>query len=128
MIEFIDDDLGYLAWVAAHPDGYVLNVRRSPDPHYVVLHQANCTTISNEIRAPGAFTARSYRKICMSSEGMVPMAAKREGRSDGTPSKRCGHCLRQLTWFYSIGVPAGRGLLPAHPDAWGAQPRIRWDR
>ena len=93
MIEFIDDDLNYLSWVAAHPDGYVLNVRRSPDPRYVILHRANCKSISNEAHAPGAYTGRSYRKICLSSEAMLQAAAKREGRSDGTPSKRCGHCL-----------------------------------
>ena len=77
MIEFIDDDLSYLGWDAAHPDGYVLNVRRSPDPRNVILHRANCMTISNSV----------------SSEAMLQGAAKREGRSDGTPSKRCGHCL-----------------------------------
>ena len=87
MIEFIDDDLSYLAWVAAHPDSYVLNVRRLPDPRYVVLHRANCKSISNETHASGAYTARGYRKICMSSEAMLQAAAKREGRSVGTPSK-----------------------------------------
>jgi hypothetical protein len=93
MIEFIDDDLSYLTWVVAHPDGYVLNVRRSPDPHYVILHRANCKSISNETHGPGAYTGRSYRKICANSEGMLQPVAKREGRSDGTFSKRCGHCL-----------------------------------
>ncbi len=27
--EFRDDDAGYLAWLAAHPDGYVMNIARS---------------------------------------------------------------------------------------------------
>ena len=31
MIRFKDDDLGYLAWIAAHPNGFVLNVRFPPD-------------------------------------------------------------------------------------------------
>jgi hypothetical protein len=92
MIEFVADDLSYLAWVAAHPDGYVLNVRRSPDPRYVILHRADCTSISNETHAPGAYTGRSYRKICASSEAELHAGAKGEGRSDGTFSKRCGHC------------------------------------
>jgi hypothetical protein len=97
MIEFIDDDLSYLAWVAAHPDGYVLNVRRSPDPDYVILHRANCWSISNETHAPGAYTKRGYRKICANSEGMLQPAAKHEGRSDGTFSKRCRHCLPMIS-------------------------------
>ena len=27
--EFRDDDAGYLAWLAAHRDGYVINIERS---------------------------------------------------------------------------------------------------
>jgi hypothetical protein len=27
--EFHDDDAGYLAWLAVHPDGYVINIARS---------------------------------------------------------------------------------------------------
>ena len=27
--EFCDDDAGYLSWLAAHPDGYVINIARS---------------------------------------------------------------------------------------------------
>ena len=84
MIEFIDDDLSYLAWVAAHPDGYVLNVRRSPDRRYVVLHRASCLSISNETHAPSAYTERGYRKLCASSVTELQAAAKRKGRSDGT--------------------------------------------
>jgi hypothetical protein len=37
MIEFREDDIGYLDWLDAHPSGFVLNVRRNPDPNYVVL-------------------------------------------------------------------------------------------
>ena len=29
---FIDDDAGYLAGLAEHPDGYVINIRRSLNP------------------------------------------------------------------------------------------------
>jgi hypothetical protein len=30
MMRFENDDLGYLAWTTAHPEGFVLNVRRIP--------------------------------------------------------------------------------------------------
>jgi hypothetical protein len=32
MIDFVDDDLSYLVWVAAHPHGYALNVRSRQHP------------------------------------------------------------------------------------------------
>jgi hypothetical protein len=92
MIHFSDDDLGYLAWIAAYPDGFVLNVSCLPDPHRVVLHRANCTSISNDPHAPKAYTGRNHRKICATSEAELKFAAKDEGRRDGTFSKRCGLC------------------------------------
>jgi hypothetical protein len=87
MIRFNDDDASYLAWIVTHPDGFVLNVRTSPDPRYVILHRAGCKTISNETHAPGAHTGRGYRKICAPTEAELAVAAKNEGRSDGTFSK-----------------------------------------
>ncbi len=92
MIRFSDDDVSYLAWTAAHPDGFVLNVRRSPDPDYVILHRASCGSIANDKQAPGAFTGRGYRKVCAIAEAELKLAAKDEGRSDGSFSKRCGLC------------------------------------
>jgi hypothetical protein len=92
MIEFIDDDFELSRLGRDTPRRLCLELRRSR-PRYVILRRANCTTISNETHALGAYTARGYRKICMSNEAMLQAAAEREGRSDDTPSKRCGHCL-----------------------------------
>ena len=92
MTRFENDDLGYLAWTKAHPYGFVLNVRRIADPDYVVLHRAACGSISNDKQNPGAFTRRDYRKICALDALKLQLAAKREGRSDGSFSKRCGLC------------------------------------
>jgi hypothetical protein len=39
MIRFCDDGMNYLTWTAAHPDGYVLNVRRMADPDYAAAFQ-----------------------------------------------------------------------------------------
>ena len=74
MIRFSDDDLGYLAWIAAHPDGFVLNVRCPPDSHCVVLHRANCTSISNDTYEPNAFTGRKHHKICTTSEAELKLS------------------------------------------------------
>jgi hypothetical protein len=92
MLEFRDDDIGYLAWTAAHPDGFVLNVRGAPDTNYIVLHRASCKSISNSNQEPGAFTGRAYRKIVSTSLADLHRGAQREGRSDGSFSKHCGRC------------------------------------
>ena len=92
MIEFHNDDEGYLSWIAINPDGLVLNVRRMADPDYVVLHRARCGSISTDKREPGAYTTRGYRKVCAASVAELQLAAKREGRGDGSFSKRCGLC------------------------------------
>lgn len=92
MIEFCNHDEGYLLWIATNPDGFVLNVRRVADPDYVVLHRASCHSISDDSRAPGAYTTRGYRKICAASVAALQLAAKREGRGDSSFSKRCGLC------------------------------------
>jgi len=90
--EFRGDDAGYLDWLATHPDGYVLNVRRNASPDYVVLHRASCGSISNRALAPGAYTERGYRKICADTAEGLRTAAAREGRPDGSFSRRCGLC------------------------------------
>jgi hypothetical protein len=92
MIEFCNDDEGYLAWIGMNPTGFVLNVRRTPNPGYVVLHRASCHSISNGARESGAYTARSYRKICALSVAELRFGARQEGRSDGSFSNQCSHC------------------------------------
>ena len=97
MIRFSDDDLGYLAWIAAHPNGFVLNIRCSPDANCVILHRASCTSISNDTYEPGAYTGRNHRKLCATNKAELKLAAKDLGRRDGTFSKHCGLC-RPLTF------------------------------
>ena len=92
MIHFEDDESGYRAWLSTHPNGFVLNVRKRHDPNYVVLHKASCGQISSDKVADGAYTERSYTKWCGHSIEDLRDAARREGRSDGTFSKRCGLC------------------------------------
>lgn len=92
MQKFVDDDAGYLAWVAAHPSAFVLNVRRSLDPSYVVLHRSWCGAISTGRRRAGAYTARGYRKLCVETAAELRRAAVAEGRQDGSFSLVCGLC------------------------------------
>jgi hypothetical protein len=110
MIRFSDDDLGYLAWIAAHPNGFVLNVPLQPENQRVVLHRANCKCISNDTYEPNALTGGKHYKICASGEAEFQLAAKSEGLRDGTFSKRCGLC-RPWMWEVPDGRPAS-----AHHD------------
>ena len=92
MIEFENDEAGYFAWLAGNPNGFVLNVRSKADPEYVVLHRASCGSISSQKPATGAYTCRGFRKWCANGVADLRIAAKKEGRLDGTFSKRCGLC------------------------------------
>lgn len=92
LVKFANDENGYFAWLIAHPTGYVLNVRKDADPDYVVLHHASCGSISSRKMADGAYTCRNYRKWCADNLSDLQTAAKREGRHDGSFSKRCGMC------------------------------------
>jgi hypothetical protein len=61
--EFVDDDAGYLAWLARHADGFVVNCDVVPRAEYVVLHRASCGTISGA-PARGASWTVAYKKVC----------------------------------------------------------------
>jgi hypothetical protein len=61
--EFRDDDAGYLGWLAAHPDGYVINIARSHSAAEARVHHAGCPAISGQSSRGGAWTG-PYVKVC----------------------------------------------------------------
>lgn len=91
MQQFANDDASYLSWIAENPDGFVLNVERSPRPGYLVLHRATCSTIAKP-RGDGAYTVRGYQKVVARDLNDLRGYARRVGRPDGSFSKACGHC------------------------------------
>lgn len=91
MQHFANDDAGYLNWIAENPEGFVLNVERSPRPEYLVLHRATCAWIAKP-RDDGAYTDRGYQKVVASDLNELRGFARRAGRADGSFSKACGHC------------------------------------
>jgi hypothetical protein len=46
MRQFVDDDPGYLSWIADHSDSCVVNTTRSPSASYFMLYRTNCWTIT----------------------------------------------------------------------------------
>lgn len=61
-ILFVTDE-DFRSWSAAHPEGFILNVRSTFSASYSVLHRAKCHHISLEAYDPGSLTERGYRKV-----------------------------------------------------------------
>ncbi len=85
-------DKGYADWLAKQPEGYVANLRKTLSPHYIVLHKANCRTISASRYPEGAMTERDYRKL--GAADVDDILAWIRGNIDGANglTKRCGRC------------------------------------
>ena len=93
-VVFDSGDGPYLAWLGAHPTGYVLNTDRSYPPEYMVLHRASCPSISVLVppARSGGFTERDYVEACSDSEADLSAWVRLKGRPDGSFSKRCPRC------------------------------------
>jgi hypothetical protein len=61
MEKFEDDDESYLAWLAAHPDGYVINAYRPPTASYLRLHRTTCRTVSGVPSTGQSWTETSFK-------------------------------------------------------------------
>lgn len=62
-IKFKNDEAGYLHWVQANPDGYVVNVDEPNHvPQYPMVHRATHKLISSA--KPGNYTTAQYVKYC----------------------------------------------------------------
>ena len=81
--EFRDRDADYLGWVAAHRDGYVINIGRS-GRGYVRLHRATCGTITSRPPLTGPFI-----KVCSTALMELDRWALHHS---GTVPERCRTC------------------------------------
>lgn len=93
---FDGNDEAYQAWIAANPDGWILNTRRNLTPSYMVLHSAQCSSIHNynDMAQPGGFTERSFVKVCSTEIEDLRSWVRNHGRSDGSFSNECSHCVK----------------------------------
>ena len=87
--EFRDDDDGYLAWIANHPDGYVINIVRGHTPAGARMHRATCWTVSRPGLRGGAWTEGQYVKICADQLADLEHWAATVGPG---PIEGCGTC------------------------------------
>ena len=104
--DFRDDDAGYLAWLAAHPDGYVINIARSPSATEARVHHAGCRTISGQIPRGGAWTG-PYVKFARSS---WPSSSSGRSTRWGSRSGGAGPATRLATPYdpFQPSGPNGR--------------------
>lgn len=89
MRRFVNDDAGYVAWLASHPGGYVLNTYPDVTSSYLVLHRASCRTV-NRALAVGRNWTRLYGKSCADDRSELEAWALREA---GKAVEGCGNCL-----------------------------------
>jgi hypothetical protein len=107
VVEFKDRDDAYLAWVAGHASGYVINIGRS-GRGAAVLHHARCGTITS--RPP--FTG-SYIKVCSPLLGPLDAWALQR---NSTPAQRCGICHPPASSIGAPGTPPGPPARDTPPD------------
>ena len=108
IIRFERDDLGYVAWLAAHPNGWVLNTYMHVSSDYLLLHRARCRTVNRPLVAGRTWTY-AYGKACSEDRTEVEAWALREG---GRPAQPCQHCLRGDSHF--VAATTVRQDLPDH--------------
>lgn len=88
IVEFRNDDGGYLAWIAEHPDGFVINIPRKYTAPYARVHHAGCRTISGRPARGGTWTG-PYVKVC--SERVAELQQWAIGKV-GQSVAACGIC------------------------------------
>ena len=88
---FADDDQGYRSWLAAHPNGLVVNSYRTPSASYLPLHSASCRHINRPFPAHGrTWTEGEYIKVCSLSRDDLDEWAR---KATGGQLRECGSCF-----------------------------------
>jgi hypothetical protein len=101
---FQDDEQGYLDWVDAHLNGYVLNCLRSRGRSGFKLHRASCRTIRGTPPRGGPWTG-PYIKVCSDSVSELGIWANKQV---GVPPSPCGICFPpSITQAYRRDLVAG---------------------
>ncbi len=90
--KFVDDESGYLAWVDAHSDGFIVNIDEpQTTPQYPMVHTALHKSLSSAKRAKRAnYTTGRYFKVCSDRlEDLEAWSQKKYGRA----LTRCRLCM-----------------------------------
>jgi len=126
VVVFRGDDAGYLSWLTAHPDGFVLNIARALSVSDARLHHASCRTLP---RAGARALTQAYVKVCSTSRADLDTWVTRNARG---PVRTCGTCAASAPPGHSSTPPPRRSarLLPAstggRPDRADTSARFEW--
>lgn len=88
MERFVDDDAGYVVWLAAHARGYVLNLFPHVDSSELVLHRSSCRTVNRDLGTGRRWTDQ-FGKACSDDPVELARWARRE---KGKSVHACGAC------------------------------------
>ncbi len=97
---FVHDDAGYLAWLASHRSGFVVNCHQKPVSTYLMLHRATCVWIN-----PPKFknwTTVGYVKACAQTRDELESWAIAATGGNLQPCKSC--------------KPGNLGIQPVVPE------------
>jgi hypothetical protein len=86
--EFSNDDAGYLAWVKAHPAGFVLNQPRAARAKTPTLHRVGCAVVSGRGDTVGTLTVTAV-KVCGPSAEVLGAWSAARGAGPPTACRRC---------------------------------------
>jgi hypothetical protein len=86
---FNNDEIGYLSWIEANPQGFVANADRSLSfPQYPMVHTASHRLVSSP--KIGNFTTGDYVKFCSTDLDALERYSQTEF---GRPLTRCSQCM-----------------------------------
>lgn len=76
VLVFRNDDAGYVRWIQAHPEGYVVNTTPSFSRSYLKLHRAKCKHVSALQKGYSKWTTGDYVKVGSTSRGALEKWAR----------------------------------------------------
>lgn len=117
MIEFRNDDEGYADWLAAHPDGHVINIARSYSPADARVHRASCRWITGPV-SRGVGLTDHYVKGCAGDLNQLAQWPTRQVREQILPCRTCHDT--------TVAAPASLSV-PARQASSSALSEGRWD-
>jgi len=87
---FAGDDGDWRRWMAAHPEGFVLNRPRTTRATAMTLHRVGCPALGQlSGGGNGAAPATTTPKVCAGNAGSLVAWSRARGEGEPVPCRRC---------------------------------------